>query len=71
MSITGNAFDRQHAQRDPEESHNYSRNLATLLDIAVDVEDSERSRKLRIVGAKNHCNQYLYLAFQNERVENV
>ena len=30
-----------------------------------------RSRKLRIVGAKNHCNQYLYLAFQKERVENV
>ena len=26
---------------------------------------------LRIVGAKNHCNQYLYLAFQKERVENV
>ena len=71
MIFAGNASHRQHAQRDPEELHNYSRNLATLLEIAVDVEDSEKSRKLRIVGAKNHCNQYLYLAFQKERVENV
>ena len=31
MSITGNAFDCQHARRDPGESHNDSRNLATLL----------------------------------------
>ena len=28
-------------------------------------------KELRIVGAKNHCNQYLYLAFQQERGENV
>ena len=26
--------------------------------------DSEKRRNLRIVGAKNHCNQYLYVAFQ-------
>ena len=39
---------------------NYTRNLATLLGIADDVEDSE----VRLVVAKNHCNQYLYLAFQ-------
>ena len=31
MSIPGNAFDRQHAQRDPDELHNDSRNLATSL----------------------------------------
>ena len=29
MSILGHVFDRQHAQRDPEELHNYPRNLAT------------------------------------------
>ena len=33
MSILGNVFDRQHAQRDPEELHNDSRNLATSLAI--------------------------------------
>ena len=33
MSIPGNVFDCQHAQRDRDELHNYSRNLATLLAI--------------------------------------
>ena len=33
MSIPGKVFDCQHAQRARDESHNYSRNLATLLAI--------------------------------------
>ena len=37
MNILGNVFDRQHARRDPEEFHNYSRNLATPSGIADDV----------------------------------
>ena len=41
MSIPGNVFDRQHAQRDPEELHNDLRNLATSSGIDNDVEDSE------------------------------
>ena len=31
MSTPGNVFDRQHVQRDPDELHNDSRNLATSL----------------------------------------
>ena len=33
MSIPGKVFDCQHAHRDRDELHNYSRNLATLLAI--------------------------------------
>ena len=44
MSIPGNVFDCQHARRDPEELHNYSRNLATPSGITDDVEDSEKRR---------------------------
>ena len=44
MSIPGNVFDRQHAQRDPVELHNYSRNLATPSGITDDVEDSDKTR---------------------------
>ena len=33
MSIPGNVFDRQHAQRDADELHNGSRNLAISLAI--------------------------------------
>ena len=44
MSIPGNVFDCQHAQRDPDELHNYSRNLATPSEIADDVKDSEKKR---------------------------
>ena len=44
MSIPGNVFDRQHAERDPDELHNDSRNLATPSGIANDVEDSEKRR---------------------------
>ena len=44
MSIHGNVSDCQHAQRDPDELHNYSRNLATPSGIANDVKDSEKRR---------------------------
>ena len=44
MSIHGNVSDCQHAQRDPEELFNYSRNLATPSGIANDVKDSEKRR---------------------------
>ena len=44
MNIPGNVFDRQHAQRDPDEMFNYSRNLATPSGIADDVKDSENRR---------------------------
>ena len=71
MSIPGNVFDRQHARRDPDELHNCSRKLATPSRIADDVEDSEKKKELRIVGAENHCNQYLYLSFQQEQGEKV
>ena len=43
-SIPGNVFDRQHAQRDPEELHNNSRNWATPSGIDDDVDDSEKRR---------------------------
>ena len=59
MSIPGNVFDHQHGQRDSDELHNDSRNLAISLAIL-------RSEELRIVGAKNHCNQCLYLAFRRQ-----
>ena len=36
----------------------------TPLGTADDVEDSEKRREMRTVGAKNHYNQYLYLACQ-------
>ena len=39
-----NRFDGQHAQRDPDELHNYSRNLATPLGITDNVEDFEKRR---------------------------
>ena len=45
MSIPGNVFDRQHAQRDSDELHNDSRNLATSLAIlrteGIDTSGSE------------------------------
>ena len=44
MSILGNVFDCQHAQRDPDELYNYSRNLGTLLGIADDVDDSKKKK---------------------------
>ena len=44
MSSLGNVFDRQHAQRDPDELYTYSMNLATPSGIADDVEDSEKRR---------------------------
>ena len=44
MSIPGNVLDIQHAQRDPDELYNYSRNLATPSGIADDVDDSEKRR---------------------------
>ena len=53
MSIPGNVFDRQQAQRDSDEFHHDSRNFGDIIGDSV-----------RIVGAKNYCNQYLYLAFQ-------
>ena len=56
MSIPGNVSDHQHARRDPDELHNHSRNLPTLLAIL-------RKKELRKMGAKNHCNQYLLLCF--------
>ena len=59
MSFPGNFFDRQRARRDPEELHNYSRNLAISLAIL--------RTELRKVEAKNHCNQYLYLAFRQQQ----
>ena len=46
MSFPGNVFDRQHAQRDPEKLCNDSRNLATPLGIADDVEDSDHDATL-------------------------
>ena len=66
MSIPGNVFDGQHARREPEELYNYSRKLATPSGIADDVEEQ---MELRIVEAKNHCNENLYLAYQQERGE--
>ena len=42
MSILGNVFDCQHAQRDRDELHNYSRNLATLLAM-LRLEGTEKS----------------------------
>ena len=66
VSIPGNVFDRQHAQRVPEELHNDSRNLATPTGIK-----RREQTECRKVGAKNHCNQYLYLAFQGEQREKV
>ena len=47
MSIPGNVFDRQHAQRDSDEFCNYARNLATSSEIADDVKDSEKRRRKR------------------------
>ena len=58
MSIPGKVFDSQHVRRDHDELHNDSRNLATPSGIQRK-EGMEKS-----VRAKNHCNQYLYLAFQ-------
>ena len=69
MSILGNVFDCQHARRDPDELFNYSRILATSWGIVDDFKDSEEKKELRLVGVKNHCNQYLYLASQYERGE--
>ena len=50
-------FDRQHAQRDLDELYNDSRNLWRWRGFW-------EKRELRKMGAKNHCNQYLHLAFQ-------
>ena len=46
MSIPGNVFDRQHAQRDSDKVHNDSRNLATFLTIlrtSIEKNGSEES----------------------------
>ena len=49
MSIFGNVFDCQHARRDLDESHNGSRNLATLLGIlrTEGIEKSESEEPLQ------------------------
>ena len=46
LSISGNVFDPQHARRHPDDL-NCSRNLATPLGIADDVENSEKRRNLQ------------------------
>ena len=48
---------RQHARRDSDELHNDSRNLA----ISIAILRTEEIEKMR---AKNHSNQYSYLAFR-------
>ena len=51
MSIPGNGFDRQNARRDPDELHNDSRNLATLLGIlrTEGIEKSESEEPLQAI----------------------
>ena len=57
VSIPGNVSDRQHARRDPDELHNDSRNLATLLAI-------HRKKELRKVREKSHRSQHLYFVLK-------
>ena len=61
VSILENVFDRQHVQRYSDELHNDSRNLTTWLAML--------RKELRILGAKNHCNQYFHRAFSAKSKE--
>ena len=59
MSILGSFFDRQHVRRD------LLMNYTMIQEIWQHHRELEKRRKeLRIVGAKNHCNQYFYFAFR-------
>ena len=63
MSILGHVFDRQHAQRDPDELHTYWRNLATPSGIADDVKDSEKRRNWEKCKRRTTAINTFYFAF--------
>ena len=58
MSIPGNVFDCQHARRDAWWITQWFKKFDS-----TSSGDSLRREELRKVGVKNHCNQYIYLAF--------
>ena len=49
MSFLGNVFDCQHAQRDPDELYNYSRDVATSSGIADDFKNSGSEEPLQSI----------------------
>ena len=64
MRIPGSVSDRQRAQRDSDEVHNDSRNLATIKAIL-------RNEGVDNSGSEEHCNRYLYFAVQKEHGESL
>ena len=61
MGIIGHVFDRRHPRRDHDEISELFKKFGKTIENRWPCRGFWQKKELRIVGAMNHCNQYLYL----------